>query len=89
MQLSLGLSLIAGVFLSNSCLTTASFFDSNTAVVLENENATNEDANPLLVGGKRKKQSINGTSKIIQTVTPKIVGGVPAAKGEFKVRPAG
>ena len=90
MQLSLGLSLIAGFFLSNSCcLATASFFDSNTAVILDNENATDEDATPLLVGGKRKKQSINGTSKSIQTVTPKVVGGVPAAKGEFKVRPAG
>jgi hypothetical protein len=32
-------------------------------------------------------QSINGTSIIVQTVNPRIVGGVPAAKGEFKVRP--
>ena len=90
MKLSFGLlTLIAGICLHKSCcLATGS--DPNIADVPDNENARlswTEDTTPILVGGKNfsMMQSINGTSNV-QNINPKIVGGVNAGKGEFKVR---
>jgi hypothetical protein len=91
MKLSFGLlTLIAGICLpqQSCCLATAS--DPNIADVPDNENGWTEDTTPILVGGKiiDMMHSINGTSNV-PNITPMIVGGVNASKGEFKVRTLG
>jgi hypothetical protein len=66
---------------------TSMVYSSNNAV-LPNENAKlswAEDPAPTVVVGHENNQS---TQRITETLNPvpRIVGGEPAAKGEFKVR---